>query len=218
MSQLAMPQPGLESLPGAANANAALSPQRLFKALYDDLHRLAKRQLARSGAMQSLGATTLLHEAYLNISGRASACFPDEARFMAYAARTMRGLIIDFARQRRSQKRGGICDITSLNESTPIPAVDDRQLLQIGAAVDELAVLQPELAQVVDLKFFCGLSFEDIAALRGVCRRTVQRDWERARLHLQGMLILCQRHDQGMPRKAATGESSKDYPSKDYTQ
>ena len=187
MSQLAT-QAELERVVDRSTAAAPRSPQQLFKSLYHDLHQLAKRQVARQRALQAVGATTLLHEAYLNISERAGPCFPDDAHFMAYAARTMRGLIIDFARQRGAQKRGGGCDITSLNDSTPLPIIDDRQLLQIGAAVDELAVLDAHLAQVVDLKFFCGFSFEDIAALRGVCKRTVQRDWERARLHLHSTL------------------------------
>jgi len=212
VSQLAMPQAGLESVLNPADSNAPQSPQELFKALYNDLHRLAKRQLARQHAMQSVGATTLLHEAYLNISERSGPCFPDEAHFMAYAASTMRGLIIDFARQRRAQKRGGSCDITSLTESTPVPMVDDRQLLQIGAAVEELAALEPALAQVVDLKFFCGFSFEDIAAMRGVCKRTVQRDWERARLHLHSVLQAGAVHLVGHASKAQANAESSNLP------
>ncbi len=188
MTQLAMPQVALGSRPTRVNPGTALTHQQLFKSLYNDLHRLARRQLARQHGREPLGPTTLLHEAYLSIDSGSGRYFPDEARFMAYAARTMRGLIIDFARQRRSQKRGGEFDITSLNDSTPVPAIDDRQLMLIGAAVDELAIRQPELAQVVDLKFFCGFSFDAIAAMRGVCKRTVQRDWERAREQLQGML------------------------------
>jgi RNA polymerase sigma factor (TIGR02999 family) len=182
--QLATSQPDLECVLDAGSPIALRSTQQLFKSLYQDLHRLAKRQVARQHSSQAVGATTLLHEVYLDISERAGPSFPDDARFMAYAARSMRGLIIDFARQRRAQKRGGSSEITSLNENTPLPRVEDRDLLQIGAAVDELAALDPQLAQVVDLKFFCGFSFEDIAAMRGVCKRTVQRDWERARLHL----------------------------------
>jgi RNA polymerase sigma factor (TIGR02999 family) len=166
----------------------ALSHQQLFRSLYRQLHALAQRQLARQRARETLGATTLLHETYLSLSSGTDRCFPDEARFMGYAARTMRGLIIDFARARSAKKRGSGLDITSLEESTPIPLVDDRQLMQIGAAVDELALRHPESAQVVDLKFFCGFSFDAIAAMRGVCRRTVQRDWERARQQLHELL------------------------------
>jgi RNA polymerase sigma factor (TIGR02999 family) len=187
VSELATPQADVDSLHAVGPSGTALSPQQLFRSLYDELHRMARRQLARERGREVIGPTTLLHETYLSISNGAR-CFPDESRFMGYAARTMRGLIIDFARQRRSQKRGGGLDITSLNESTALPEVDDRQLLQIGAAVDELSAQQPDLAQVVDLKFFCGFSFDDIAAMRGVCKRTVQRDWEKARAQLHRLL------------------------------
>ncbi|HWW95711.1 MAG TPA: ECF-type sigma factor [Vicinamibacteria bacterium] len=156
----------------------------LFAALYSDLHRLAKRQLARSGAGVTLGATTLLHEAYLDISQREGAVFPDRGRFMAYAAKVMRGLIIDYARSRQAQKRGGGFEITSLSGEAGDRVADAKELVRISAALDELAALDPSLAQVVDLKFFCGFSFTEIAAMRGVSARTVQRQWEKARLYL----------------------------------
>src|SRR5689334_24044441 len=90
-----------DSYPIPADAEA------LFSTLYGELHRMARRELARRGRNMTLGATTLLHEAYLGMSGRAGMAFPDQARFMAYTARTMRGLIIDHVRRRYSQKRGG---------------------------------------------------------------------------------------------------------------
>src|SRR5262249_46367430 len=151
----------------------------LFAALYSDLRRLAQRELARRGAC-SLGATTLLHEAYLGMSARDGASFPDRARFMGYAARVMRGLIIEHARGRRAQKRGGQFEITSLGTQIVENAVDPVELTQISDALDELGRRDASLAQVVDLKFFCGFSFEEIAAMRGVSERTVQRSWEKA--------------------------------------
>ena len=90
----------------------------LFASLYDELHRCARRELARRGGGVTLGATTLLHETYLDMSGRADAAFPDRARFMAYASRVMRGLIIDYARNRQAQKRGGEFEITSISQDT----------------------------------------------------------------------------------------------------
>jgi RNA polymerase sigma factor (TIGR02999 family) len=156
----------------------------LFAALYSELHRLAKRQLARNGPGVTLGATTLLHEAYLNISRRESAVFPDRGRFMAYAAKVMRGLIIDYARSRQAQKRGGGFEITSFVSDAADAAVDERELSEISVALDELAVVEPSLAEIVDLKFFCGFSFAEIAAMRGVSERTVQRRWEKARIYL----------------------------------
>jgi RNA polymerase sigma factor (TIGR02999 family) len=154
----------------------------LFTALYSELHRLARRQLSRSGT--TLGVTTLLHEAYLNMSRREAAVFPDSGRFMAYAAKVMRGLIIDYARNRQARKRGGGFEITSLDGEVAGPEADGTELSLIGAALDELAGEDPSLAQLVDLKFFCGFSFTEIASMRGVTERTVQRHWEKARLYL----------------------------------
>ncbi len=161
-----------------------LAADELFAALYSELHRLARRQLTRSGAGGTLGTTTLLHEAYLGMSRREGAVFPDRGRFMAYAAKVMRGLIIDYARSRRAKKRGGGFAITSLGEETEGPAADEKELSQIGRALDALAVVDPPLAEIVDLKFFCGFSFAEIAAMRGVSERTVQRRWEKARIYL----------------------------------
>jgi len=156
----------------------------LFAALYAELHRLAKSQLARIGAGVSLSATTLIHEAYLNIAGREAANFPDEGRFMAYAAKVMRGLIIDHVRRRQAQKRGGGFEFTSLEGEVPSAAADGAEFVRIGAALENLATVDPALAHIVDLKFFCGFSFAEIAALRGVSERTVLRHWEKARIFL----------------------------------
>src|SRR5829696_5025007 len=107
-----MPVMNVTSLPAAANDERVVA-DALFGTLYAELHRLARRELRRQGPA-ALGVTTLLHEAYLSISGREGTVFVDHARFMAYAARVMRGLIIDDVRRRRSEKRGGLFEITSL--------------------------------------------------------------------------------------------------------
>jgi len=177
-------EPTISGLIGAAERGEIGAAEALFGALYSDLHRLAKRELARHGAPVSLGATTLLHEAYLDVARRSGPSFPDRARFMGYAARVMRGLIIDHARERHAQKRGGLFEITSLDTDALENAVDHRELALIGEALDELGKAEPSLAEVVDLKFFCGFSFGEIAAMRDVSERTVQRNWEKARIYL----------------------------------
>jgi RNA polymerase sigma factor (TIGR02999 family) len=96
----------------------------------------------------------------------------------------MRGLIIDHARERHAQKRGGQFEITSLNTEEMENAVDHRELVRISATLDELGKIEPALAEVIDLKFFCGFSFAEIAAMRDVSERTVQRKWEKARIYL----------------------------------
>lgn len=174
----------ISSLISAAESGDRAAADALFSALYSELHRLAKRELARHGAPASLSVTTLLHEAYLDLSGRAGPSFPDQARFMGYAARVMRGLIIDHARSRNAIKRGGEFEITSLKTDFAENPVDAKELSSISDALDELAKVEPQLAELVDLKFFCGFSFSEIAALQRLSERTVQRRWERARIYL----------------------------------
>lgn len=174
----------IPSLMGAAEKGDAGAADALFSALYIELRRLAKRELARPGAAVSLSATTLLHEAYLDMAAHEGQSFPDRPRFMGYAARVMRGLIIDHARARHAQKRGGLFELTSLDTNAVENAVDHKELEQIGQVLEELGRVEPSLAEIVDLKFFCGFSFKEIANMRDVSERTVQRNWERARIYL----------------------------------
>ncbi len=145
---------------------------------------MAQRELGRQQPNLTLSATTLLHQAYIEIAGRDSASFANEALFMGYAARVMRGLIIDYVRTRRAQKRGGQFEITSLGTEVSESATDDRQLTRLGEALDDLAISDPMLAEIVDLKFFCGFSLAQIAAMKGISERTAQRHWEKARIYL----------------------------------
>jgi RNA polymerase sigma factor (TIGR02999 family) len=173
----------LSSLFEAAQRGDVSAADALFSALYSELHRIAKRELGRQGVPISLGATTLLHQAYIEMAERNGISFPDRPRFMGYAGRVMRGLIIDHARRRQAQKRGGQFELTSAEtdfEGVPI----DHELSRISEALDELAKSEPPLAELVDLKFFCGLTFAEIAALRGISERTVQRQWDKARIYL----------------------------------
>jgi RNA polymerase sigma factor (TIGR02999 family) len=163
-----------EARPGTADST---SNERLFASLYHELRKLAERQL-RGNVGALISPTTLLHEAYLGMSG-GNAVFPDRERFLGYAARVMRGLIIDFIRERRAQKRGAGRHITQL--PSEIAQVDDIELTRLSEMLDELANHDQRLAEVVDLRYFCGFTLEEIAAQRGTSLRTVQRDWEKAR-------------------------------------
>jgi RNA polymerase sigma factor (TIGR02999 family) len=164
---------------------------QLFAILYRELHRLAEHNLRRAGAALTLGTTTLLHETYLNIAGREQVAFADRSRFLAYASRAMRGLVIDYARRRRALKRGRQFEITlGTTDESPGRATEVvSELERLGDALGELADLQPALAELVDLHFFCGFSLGEIAAIREVSERTVQRDWRKARLLLQHALL-----------------------------
>ena len=170
--------------------NGGQFSEALFATLYRELRGIARRELARSGPGAALGATSLLHEAYLDIAHREGMAFPDRARFLTYAARVMRGLIIDGLRSRQARKRGGGFEITSLDgkDMGDTPPGDAEEIERLGQALDALAAMEPEIAQVVDLKFFCGFTFAEIADLRGVSERTVQRYWDKARIYLRQAL------------------------------
>ena len=181
----------LEALIRSADAADPQAAERLFALLYHELHRLAEHHLRRQGRTLTLGSTTLVHEAYLNMAGRDSVAFPDRSRFLAYASRAMRTLVIDYARSRRARKRGRDLEITLVGDEPPT-AVAQRtaeELERLSDGLGELASLDPALASLVDLHFFCGLSFGEIAALRGVSDKTVQRDWRKARMLLQQSLL-----------------------------
>ena len=181
--------------PCAAPKNGVVA-DALFDSLYPELHRMARRELNRRGRPPGgLGATTVLHEAYLRMSGRDAGVFVDHARFMGYMARVMRGLIIDDLRRFRSQRRGGLFAITSLGTDDPDHVADVLELEEIGDALEELAKVEPDLAEIVDLKFFCGFSFTDIAVMRGVSERTIQRRWEKARLYLHHAIAAAPMND-----------------------
>ena len=175
--------PTISGLILSADGGDRTAADALFAALYSELHTLAKSQLAR-GPGATLGTTTLLHEAYLNISGREGTHFPDRARFMGYAAKVMRGLIIDYARSRQALKRGGGFELTTVVDDVAAPVADAGELGRVGRALDQLTAADPDLAELVDLKFFGGFSLAEIGQMRGVSERTVQRHWDKARTYL----------------------------------
>ena len=182
-----MPDTQLGQLIRSSEDGDAAARERLFEVLYAELHKLAQSQLRRNASV-TLSPTTLLHETYLNMSGRAPTAFPDNSRFLAYASRAMRGLLIDYVRSRVAQKRGGSFEITVLPTELPQSADSDIELERLAEAVDSLEAIDTRLAQIVDLKFFCGLSFSEIAGVTGTSERTAKRDWEKARILLQQFL------------------------------
>jgi RNA polymerase sigma factor (TIGR02999 family) len=180
-------QTDLRELLSRADQADAQAADELFGLLYGELRRLAERHLHRGGGNLTLGTTTLVHDAYLSMTGTRSASFPDRARFFAYASRAMRGLVVDYARRRRAKKRGRDFEITLVeDEVSNEPAGQDLDTL--NDALSQLGIVDPELAELVDLHFFGGFTFGEIAALRNVSERTVQRDWKKAKLFLHRAL------------------------------
>jgi RNA polymerase sigma factor (TIGR02999 family) len=177
-----MTNPDWQALLQDADADVSGGKERLFAVLYAELHRLAERQLKRNPAAL-ISPTTLVHESYLRFSAGAMQ-FPDKERFVGYAARVMRALLIDLLRERQALKRGAGFHITQLNTEIVDSHADTAEASRLSEALDELAAQDARLAELVDLKYFCGYTFEEIAALRGSSPRTVQRDWEKARMIL----------------------------------
>ena len=164
---------------------------RVLSTLYQELHGMARRQLAGQQYGHTLDATALVHEAYLKLVGRGSgnAQFDDRAHFFAYAASAMRSVIVDYARQRLAQKRGGdLHRVTELPENLEGGLSLDEDMLGLDTALNRLSSVDPRLTQVVDLRYFAGLSELEIAALLQRSERSVRRDWQKARMFLLASL------------------------------
>ena len=156
--------------------------------LYSELHSMARRQLAGQHG-HTLDATALVHEAYLKLIGRQTAQFDDRAHFFAYAASAMRSVVVDYARQRLAQKRGGdLHRVTDLPEDVEGGVRLDEETLGLDVALTKLAQVDQKLAQVVELRYFAGLSELEIATLLKRSERSIRRDWQKARLFLLASL------------------------------
>jgi RNA polymerase sigma factor (TIGR02999 family) len=176
----------ITELAAASDRGDGAAAEALFAALYEELHRLAEHHLARGGGHLTLGTTTLLHEAYLKLAEREGARFPDRNRFLAYASKALRGLVIDYARARRAKKRGGEFQITPLGDLDPAEAPPaDTRLEQLADAIEALSSVDPALAQLVDLHVFAGFTLAEVASATGMSLRTTERQWQKARMLLQ---------------------------------
>lgn len=159
----------------------------VLSTLYQELHGMARRQLAGQQA-QTLDATALVHEAYFRLVGRQEVQFADRAHFFAYAASAMRSVAIDYARQRMARKRGGdLHRVTDLPEHIEGVRLDE-EMLSLDAALEKLAAVDERLARVVELRYFGGLSEQEIATLMERSERSIRRDWQKARMFLLASL------------------------------
>jgi RNA polymerase sigma factor (TIGR02999 family) len=161
---------------------------RVLSTLYNELHAMARRQLAGQYG-QTLDATALVHEAYLKLIGRRDVQFDDRAHFFAYAASAMRSVVVDYARQRLAQKRGGdLHRVTELPDDVEGGLRLDEDLLALDSALTKLAQVDTKLAQIVELRYFAGLSEQEIAELLKRSERSIRRDWQKARMYLLASL------------------------------
>lgn len=158
------------------------STDALFAVVYDELKRIARHRLRVGHA--TLSTTELVHEAFLKLSGGAGAEWQGRAHFFGAASRAMRQVMVDFARRRRTARRGGEPTMVSLSDADETLCVELDGMLALDDALDELDRVDQRLRRVVELRFFCGLSEEEIAHVLGLGLRTVERDWFKARLFL----------------------------------
>ena len=158
---------------------------QLFEMLYADIHRMARARLAQNGPLTLLNPTSLAHEAYLRLHGAGRIDLESRGHFMAYVSRVLRSVIVDFARRRSAERRGGgIANITLDTDIAESVGNQEDDIVRIDDALEELDKTDPRLRQVVEMRYFAGLSHEEIAAALGLNERTVRRDWQRARLLL----------------------------------
>jgi len=157
----------------------------LFARVHHELRRLAAGQMRHERRDHTLQATALVHEAYLRLVDQREASSENRAHFFGTAASVMRRILIDHARARQADKRGGDQVRVDLDEAGGVAAEHSDSLVELDAAVDRLAAIDPRRARVVELRFFGGLTVEEIAGVMGVGTRTVDRDWRVARAWLR---------------------------------
>jgi len=162
---------------------------RLVALVYDELHAMARRQLRRRRPGQTLTTTALVHEAYLRLVDQPGTTWEDRGHFFSVAALAMRHILVDSARRRMARKRGGEevrITFDELRLDRKEPGVETRalEIIAVDRALTSLAVLDPRLGKLVELRFFAGLTEEEVAKVTGTSERTVRRDWRKARAFL----------------------------------
>jgi len=168
----------------AAHGGDQQAADQVMGLLYADLRRISRARLSRSGEL-SLNPTELVHESWLRLVDGQGQDFPDRKHFLAYASRVMRSVVVDHVRARQADRRGGGLQVVTLNTAVAelVPQQGD-EILRVHEALEALAAHDPRLAQVVEMRYFGGLTEPEIAQALDITERTVQRDWTKARLFL----------------------------------
>ena len=170
-----------------ASAGDREALDQIYTALYPELKRVAQARLRQQGRADSMGTTTLLHESFLRLVNAAELRLADRRHFFAYAARTMRNIIIDSAREHLAERRGGGALHETLGGDSALQVADTSQseeLIRVSAALVGLEAVDPELAELVDMRYFGGYTESEIGELQGITERTVRRRWDKARAWL----------------------------------
>jgi RNA polymerase sigma factor (TIGR02999 family) len=162
-----------------------LDVEQAFAGAYPALRRLARARLRDGGRHTLLDTTALVHETYLKLSRQAGIAFPDRPRFLVYAGKAMRSIIVDWVRKRRTERAGGqVALLTLTGDLVDALPAEEAHILRVHEALQEMAQVDARMAHVVELRYFGGLTDLEIAEALGVTDRTVRRDWEQARLFL----------------------------------
>jgi RNA polymerase sigma factor (TIGR02999 family) len=173
----------------AAGTGDRQAADQAFTLLYADLQRLARGRMRRSGNITLLDTTALVHESYLRFKGAGDLDFADRGHFLGYAARVMHAVVVDFVRSRQAERHGGAFEHVTLSTTLGDALSNhDDEILRVHEAMQELAAVDVRLADVVEMRYFGGLTEVEIAAVLSVTERTVQRDWQKARLFLSSAL------------------------------
>ncbi|QQR74732.1 MAG: sigma-70 family RNA polymerase sigma factor [Holophagales bacterium] len=184
-----MPELPLTELLAQASAGERAAVDRVFEIVYVELRRLARWQRGRAGSAPTLSTTMLVHETYLKLAESERLSVRDRAHFFALAARAMRQILLDAARRRMRDKRGGgevhvPIEVLILEGREPSAPMRAAELVALDAALERLAAADERLARLVEWRFFAGRSEEEIGAFLGISERTVRRDWRKARAFL----------------------------------
>lgn len=172
----------------AARSGDASASERLWFSLYDELHRIAHRELARMRPGQTLTTTALVHEAYLKLAGPTGIPPEHRTHFLAVSCKAMRQVLIDEARARLAQKRGSGRALVSMEESMVADNERSDELLAIDEALNRLSAIHPRMASVVECRYFGGFTIVETAATLGISPRTADMDWKMAKAYLYDAL------------------------------
>jgi RNA polymerase sigma factor (TIGR02999 family) len=172
-----------------AGEGDAQARDAVFSMLYGDLRKLAHARIGQNSRHTLLNTTAVVHEAYLRLNQAGALNAEDKNHYLAYASHAMRSVIVDFVRARAAERRGGdVQHVTLTPQISDVSASDETQILKVHEALEELAAVDPRAVQVVEMKYFAGLSESEVAAALGVSERTVCRDWQKARYLLAAAL------------------------------
>lgn len=159
-----------------------------FSIWYPELKKIAHARLSRSGLHGSMQTTALVHDSYMKLAADPDRQFPTRLQFLAYASRTVRSIIVDTIREERALRRGGDLDVVTLDTAVQEGIGETVDVEAVNAAMDDLAKIDPALARLVEMRFFCGMTSDEIAEALGSSTRTVQREWQKARALLLTMI------------------------------